>query len=353
MIAPRPVERAEHRVDAVSSAPGDSPTSSNTAIIGRVFARSATATLGVLHAHGRVSASRIIPSSPPPTRRSILAKDAAEGDAADAGITAHVIERRPACNARTFSAAKIKPFSPASRKRLRADLSTAVSDLLDRQVLAGDGTTGAEFDGFLATAGERRACRIGRDSPGRATFALAAGETARGIDGKYSGALSECTIVIGDDTARDLAGKFQNRRTPTAALAYMGRTTRKDDGVGEYPGRRERRSKRPSWPAWARPARTPWLPVVVESMFAVRDEISGRKSGQIAHHHRHVVRLRHPAGRRASRGSNLRSPDHRDVREVHGVVIAAHGAPPARAAGARSWFNLFARPAPPHPRGSP
>ena len=177
-----------------------------------------------------------------------------------------------------ISAAKIRPFLSGLEEALRNDLSMAVSDLLDLQVLAGDGTTGAEFDGFLATAANGGLADRS-DSPGRATFALAAGEVARGIDGKYAGGLSECAVVIGDDTARDLAGKFQNQDSDSA-LAYMGRTTRKAMASANIPAvaatfqegilaRMGAAGANAVCPVWS-------------SMFMIRDEITGRKSGQIA-----------------------------------------------------------------------
>ena len=111
------------------------------------------------------------------------------------------------------------------------------------------------------------------------TFALAAGETARGIDGKYAGGLGECAVVIGDDTARDLASKFQNNDSDSA-LAYMGRTTMRtmasanipdiaatfQEGILARMGAAGMNSVCPVW----------------DGMFAIRDEISGRKSGQIS-----------------------------------------------------------------------
>ena len=186
MIAPRPVERAEHRVDAVSSAPGDSHLQQH-GIIGRVFARSATATLGVQMPMVSVGEQNY-PVITTTDTAAILAKDAAEGDSADAGITAHVIEPVRLQRSYVFRREDQAVLS-GLEEALRNDLSMAVSDLLDLQVLAGDGTTGAEFDGFLATAANGGLADRS-DSPGRATFALAAGETARGIDGKYSGSLS-------------------------------------------------------------------------------------------------------------------------------------------------------------------
>lgn len=160
---------------------------------------------------------------------------------------------------------------------LRADLSMAVSDLLDVQVLAGDGTTGAEFSGFLATAANGGILDRG-DSPARVTFALAAGEAARGIDGKYAGGLGECAIVIGDDTARDLAGKFQNNDSESA-LTYMGRTTMKTMASANIPAvasmfqegiiaRMGAAGANAICPIW-------------DGMFMIRDEITQRGKGQI------------------------------------------------------------------------
>ena len=154
----------------------------------------------------------------------------------------------------------------------------SVSDLLDAQVLAGDGTTGAQFAGFLASAANG-GLTDRSDSPARATFALAATEAARGIGGKFSGGLSECAVVIGDDTARDLASKFQTNDSDSA-LAYMTRTTMRTMASANIPAvasmfqegiiaRMGASGANAICPTW-------------DSIFMVRDEISGRKSGQIA-----------------------------------------------------------------------
>ena len=275
MIAPRPVERAEHRADAVSAAPADSHLQQH-GIIGRVFARSATATLGVQMPQV-ATGEQNYPVITTTDTASILAKDAAEGDSADAGITAHVIEPVRLQRSYVFRREDQAVLS-GLEEALRNDLSMAVSDLLDAQVLAGDGTTGAQFDGFLATAANGGIADRS-DTPVRVTFALAAGETARGIDGKYAGGLSECAVVIGDDTARDLASKFQNQDSDSA-LAYMGRTTMKTMASANVPAvasmfqegilaRMGASGANAICPIWS-------------SMFMIRDEITGRKSGQIA-----------------------------------------------------------------------
>ena len=273
MIAPR--TRTEERVDAVSAAPADSHLQQHP-IIARVFARSGTATLGVAMPMVPVGQQNY-PVVTTTDTASILAKDAAEGDAADAGITAHVISPTRLQRSYLFRREDQAVLS-GLEEALRADLSGAVSDLLDYQVLRGDGTTGAEFSGFLATAANGGLADRG-DTPGRVTFQLAAGETARGIDGKYAGGLGECAVVIGDDTARDLASKFQNQDSDSA-LAYMSRTTMRtmasanipavaatfQEGILARMGAAGMNSVCPVW----------------DGMFAIRDEISGRKSGQIS-----------------------------------------------------------------------
>ena len=279
LIAPRPAprtdDRAEHRVDAVSAAPADSHLQQHT-ILGRVFARSATAALGVsmpMVATGEQN----FPVVTTTDAAVILAKDAAEGDAADAGITAHTISPTRLQRSYVFRREDQAVLS-GLEEALRADLSTAVSDLLDRQVLAGDGTTGAELGGFLATAANGGIANRS-DTPARVTFALAAAEVARGIDGKFAGSLSECAVVIGDATARDLASKFQTNDSDSA-LAYAGRTTMRTMASANVPAvasmfqegilaRMGAAGANAICPTWA-------------SMFMVRDEITGRKSGQIA-----------------------------------------------------------------------
>ncbi len=274
MIGPRPAPRTEDRADAVSSAPADSHLQQHP-ILSRVFARSATATLGV--AMPQVpSGEQNYPVVTTTDSAVILVKDAAEGDAADAGITAHVIEPKRLQRSYLFRR-EDQAVLGGLEEALRADLSMSVSDLLDAQVLAGDGTTGAQFAGFLATAANG-GLTDRSDSPARVTFALAAAEAARGIDGKYAGGLGECAVVIGDDTARDLASKFQTNDSDSA-LAYMGRTTMKTMASANVPaaasmfqegivGRMGAAGANAVCPVW-------------DSMFMIRDEISGRKSGQI------------------------------------------------------------------------
>ena len=275
LVGPRTAPRTEDRADAVSSAPANSHLQQHP-ILARVFSRSATATLGVAQPMVGVGEQNY-PVVTTTDKAVILAKDAAEGDSADAGITAKVIE--PARLQRSYVFRREdQAVLGGLEEALRADLSMAVSDLLDAQVLAGDGTTGAQFGGFLATAANG-GLTDRSDTPARVTFALAAGETARGIDGKFAGGLGECSVVIGDDTARDLASKFQTNDSE-AALAYMGRTTMKTMASANIPAvasmfqegviaRMGAAGANAVCPVW-------------DGLFMIRDEITGRKTGNIA-----------------------------------------------------------------------
>ena len=84
--------------------------------------------------------------------------------------------------------------------------------------------------------------------------------------------------MIGDDTARDLASKFQNNDSE-AALAYMARTTMKTMASANVPavaGMFQEGIIARMGAAGANAVCPTW-----DSMFMIRDEISGRKSGQI------------------------------------------------------------------------
>ena len=272
MIAPRPVARTEDR--AVSPAPANSHLQQH-AILGRVFARSATTTLGVampMVAVGQQNFPVVVTTD----TAQILAKDGAETAEADAGITAHVIAPKRLQRSYLYRR-EDQAVLAGMEEALRGDLSMAVADLLDLQVLAGDGTTGAQFGGFLATAANGGlAARA--DTPARATFALSAAEAARGIDGKYAGGLGECSVVLGDDTARDLASKFTTNGEESA-LSYMGRTTMATMASANIPGIANmfQEGVLARMGAGAANAICP----IWDGMFLIRDEITQRAKGQI------------------------------------------------------------------------
>ena len=173
LIAPRAAPRTEDR--AVSPAPGDSHLQQHP-ILGRVFARSATMTLGVgmpMVATGEQNFPVITTTD----SAEILAKDGAESTEADAAITAHVISPHRLQRSYLYRR-EDQAVLAGMEEALRADLSMAISDLLDAQVLAGAGT-GANFAGFLATAANGGIANRS-DSPARLSFALAAAKWRAG-----------------------------------------------------------------------------------------------------------------------------------------------------------------------------
>ena len=271
LIAPRAAPRTEDR--AVSPAPGDSHLQQHP-ILGRVFARSATMTLGVgmpMVATGEQNFPVITTTD----SAEILAKDGAESTEADAAITAHVISPHRLQRSYLYRR-EDQAVLAGMEEALRADLSMAISDLLDAQVLAGAGT-GANFAGFLATAANGGIANRS-DSPARLSFALAAGEMARGIDGKYAGGLSECAVVVGDDSARDMASKFQNNDSESA-LAYANAITQRTMASSNIPAvagmfqegilaRLGASGSNAICPIW-------------DGLFLIRDEITQRGKGQI------------------------------------------------------------------------
>ena len=95
---------------------------------------------------------------------------------------------------------------------LQEDLSRAMSDQLDAQLVgAGD----PRIRGFLATAAHGGLADYA-DPADVVTFAAAAEQAARGVDGKYAGAEAECAWVVGTATYQKLAALIQSNDSTSA-----------------------------------------------------------------------------------------------------------------------------------------
>ena len=205
LLAPRRTESraAEHRADAVSAAPADSHLMQHP-ILGRVFARSATMTLGVPMPMVSVGEQNF-PVISAGSTASILAKDGNLGDAGSATISAHTISPRRLQVEYLFrreDAAVLMGLEEA----LRRDLSSALSDKLDSEVIIGGASP--KFGGFLSTVAQGGL--VVPAVPGdEVTYALAAGQLALGVDGKYAGSEGELCCVVGDASWRKLSSEFQ------------------------------------------------------------------------------------------------------------------------------------------------
>ena len=95
---------------------------------------------------------------------------------------------------------------------LREDLSRAISDQLDKQVV---GLGDARVRGFLATAAHGGLADYA-DPGDVVTFGAAAEQAARGVDGKYAGAEGELSWVVGVGTYTKLAGLIQSNDSVSA-----------------------------------------------------------------------------------------------------------------------------------------
>ena len=217
MVAPRMrTERTEHRVDAVTPAPGTSNVNQRDPL-GRVFARSATMALGVPMPSvptGDVNHPVLSAGS----SASILAKDASVGDASAGTITAITLSPKR-IQAEYIIRREDRARLLGLEELLRADLSSQCSDLLDKQVLVGAGT-GANIGGFLATAANGGLPALTAPSA-VVDYAAALVELNRAVDGEYAGGTGELAFVIGDNSYRKLGALVNAGSGETATSTYM------------------------------------------------------------------------------------------------------------------------------------
>lgn len=211
-LLPAPVEtRTELRADAVTPAPSTGNPTNQNAIIGRVFARSATALLGVAMPSVGVGQTSypVIASGQTPA---FVAKDGTK-EAAAGSIDANILGPKR-LQARIRFRLEDEATTIGLESALRGDLTAGLSDALDKQIVgAGD----AEVRGFLATAANG-------GLPDKAvpsdlvTFQTSVAEVAGAVDGLYAGDEGDLAWVIGTATYTKLAGLFVETMTATDHL---------------------------------------------------------------------------------------------------------------------------------------
>ena len=216
LVAPRMrSDNTEHRVDAATTAPGTSNVNQRDPL-GRVFARSATMALGVPMPSvptGDVNHPVLTAGN----AASILAKDASIGDAG-AGTIAAVTLSPKRIQDEYIIRREDRARLLGLEELLRADLSAACSDLLDKQVLVGTGA-GANIGGFLAAAANGGLPAL--QAPGaEVDYATSLVELNRGVDGKYAGGTRELSVVVGDATYRKLGATVQAGSGATSADTF-------------------------------------------------------------------------------------------------------------------------------------
>ena len=197
-----PAPSVELRADAVTPAPASGNPTNQAEILQRVFARGAVARLGVsMPSVGVGQAS--YPLIGTGQSAAFVAKDG-EKDAAAGAIEPNALGP-VRLQARVQFRVEEAMTTMGLESALREDLSRAISDQLDAQVVgAGD----PRVRGFLATNANGGLADYA-DPTVDVSFASVAEQAARGVDGKFAGGEDELAWVIGVATYAKLASLIQ------------------------------------------------------------------------------------------------------------------------------------------------
>ena len=200
---------SELRADAVTPAPGSGNPTNQSEIIQRVFARSAVNRLGVAMPSVAVGVASY-PVIGTGQSAEFVAGDGEKDAAAGEILPNALLPKR--LQARVQFRIEDSMTTMGLEGALQEDLNRTLADGLDAQLIgAGD----ARVRGFLATAANGGLADYA-DPGAVATFASAAEQAARGVDGRYAGSESECAWVIGTATYVKLAALIQANDSTSA-----------------------------------------------------------------------------------------------------------------------------------------
>ncbi len=219
---------AELRADAVTPAPASGNPVHQAAILQRVFARSAVRRLGVAMPSVGVGVASYPVIAAGQSAAFVAADDAKE--AAAGTVTPKTLQPKR-LQARAVFRIEDSMITAGLESALREDLALSVGDALDAQLI---GAGSADVRGFLATAANGGIADYA-DPGAVVTFAAAAEQAARGVDGKYAGSESECTWVIGTATYQKLAALIQANDS-TSATERLRRLLRDFMASANIPG---------------------------------------------------------------------------------------------------------------------
>ena len=206
-----PAPAVELRADVVTPAPA-SPATRRTrvAIVQRVFARSAVRRLGVAMPSVPVGVSSFPRDRNRAGSAAFVAADGTK-EAAAGVIDPNTLSPKRLQSRVQFRVEDVM-VTPGLETGLREDLNLGLADQLDAQLI---GLGDANVRGFLATATNGGLAAYA-DPTDDVTFALAAAQAARGVDGKYAGGEDECAWVLGVATYAKLAGLFATNDSTSA-----------------------------------------------------------------------------------------------------------------------------------------
>ena len=209
-LVPTTEERADAATTVADAAIGDNQQS----ILARVFDQTAAAFLGV-----RMPSVSVGDQLYPIITAGATGKPAAAGDAVDSeeatftGVSVSPKRLSAGYLIRVEDMARLRGMETA----LRSDLRQVLSSLIDKQVIAGDGT-GANFSGVLKSLTDPDA------AADVITYPTWAAEVAAGVDGKYATQLSQVKHVVGTKTYQKLVSTFATN-TAESALSFSNKNS--------------------------------------------------------------------------------------------------------------------------------
>ena len=271
-LLPPPRPGAELRDDAVTGAPGSGNPITQHAIIQRVFARSAVRRLGVLMPSVGVGQA----SYPVITAGQAGAFVAADGavEAAAGTITPNTLAP-VRLQARLQFRIEDAMTTLGLESGLADDLTMALGDRLDAQLISlGD----ANVRGFLATAAHGGLADYA-DPGDVVTFAAAAMQAARGVDGKYAGSESECSWIVGTASYQKMAALIQANDS-TSATERLRRVLRDFMASANIPAAASNVQQGILAKLGAPDAVNAVCPIW-EGLRLIRDEVTNAASGQV------------------------------------------------------------------------
>ena len=271
-LLPPPRPGAELRDDAVTGAPASGNPVNQSAIIQRVFARSAVRRLGVLMPSVAVGVASypVIASGQP---GAFVAADGAV-EAAAGVITPNTLAP-VRLQARLQFRIEDAMVTAGLESGLADDLTMALGDRLDAQLI---GLGDANVRGFLATAAHGGLADYA-DPGDVVTFAAAAMQAARGVDGKYAGSESECSWVIGTASYQKMAALIQANDS-TSATERLRRVLRDFMASANIPAAASNIQSGILAKLGAAGAVNAVCPIW-EGLRLIRDEVTNAASGQI------------------------------------------------------------------------
>ena len=271
-LLPPPRPGAELRDDAITGAPASGNPVNQSAIIQRVFARSAVRRLGVLMPSVGVGQA----SYPVITAGQAGAFVAADGSVeAQAGTIAPNTLAPVRLQARLQFRIEDAMTTLGLESGLADDLTMALGDRLDAQLI---GLGDANVRGFLATAAHGGLADYA-DPGDVVTFAAAAMQAARGVDGKYAGSESECSWVIGTASYQKMAALIQANDS-TSATERLRRVLRDFMASANIPAAASNVQQGLLAKLGAPDAVNAVCPIW-EGLRLIRDELTNAASGQI------------------------------------------------------------------------